>query len=300
MFLYLDDQQEGSPWSLSAEMRFGPGSFTDPGNNSTGDTFGLHKAWVGYSISDTRDLKLGKSQVPFGWKTVNFWPGDLLLGGYGDQMDVGVKYSETGKNTRYQLAYYHADDWGETSTDTMDDNGHWGSSESYRKVHTVVGNIDYRVAADQWMGVSLQAGELQDLRFIDTVPAEAEISGDHSAWNLHYEGRFDEFLLKAQWLDIRRDIPGETSEIKNQRAAIELGFDATERWFTYLDASWADTDTAGNDSDAVTAFAPGARYHYGPGWIYLEYLTSNGDIGPDGDIYEADFSAIYASIDYYF
>jgi hypothetical protein len=125
--------------------------------------------------------------MPFGWKTVNFWPGDLLLGGYADQMDVGVKYSKTGESIKYQLAYYHADDWGETSTDTMDDNGHWGSSTTYRKLHTFVGNVDFRIADQQWVGVSLQSGDLQNLEHIGTDAATisaAEISGDHSAWNI--------------------------------------------------------------------------------------------------------------------
>ncbi|MDT8453371.1 MAG: hypothetical protein RQ936_11655 [Gammaproteobacteria bacterium] len=306
LILYVDDRQEGSPWSISAEMRFGPGSFTQPTNNSTGDTFGLHKAWIGYGISETRNIKLGKSQMPFGWKTVNFWPGDLLLGGYGDQMDVGVKYSETGESIKYQVAYYHADDWGETSTDTMDDNGHWGSSETYRKVQTFVGNVDFRVADQQWIGVSLQSGGLQDLvplsppALATPDPAASEISGDHSAWNVHYDGTFDKLSVKAQWLDVSRDIPGSTTEIKNQRVAVNLGYAVNERWFTYIDATWADTDTTGNTADAVTAFAPGARYKYGPGWIYIEYLASTGDIGRDGDIYEADFDAFYTSIDYYF
>ncbi|MGM0678579.1 MAG: porin, partial [Pseudomonadota bacterium] len=126
LVLYVDDKKDGRPWSFSAETRFGPGSFTDPDNNSTGDSYTIHKAWIGYQMSDSSQLKIGKSQVPFGWKTANFWPGDVLLGGYGDQMDVGIKYSGSDDALSYDLAYYHADDWGETSTDSVDDNGHWG------------------------------------------------------------------------------------------------------------------------------------------------------------------------------
>nr|MDA3870004.1 hypothetical protein [Gammaproteobacteria bacterium] len=180
------------------------------------------------------------------------------------------------------------------------------SSTTYRKLHTFVGNVDFRIADQQWVGVSLQSGDLQNLEHIGTDAATisaAEISGDHSAWNIHYNGSFDKFSVKAQWLGVERNIPdatGVTTEIKNQRAAVNLGYAVSERWFTYIDATWADTDTTGNTADAVTAFAPGARYKYGPGWIYLEYLTSTGDISRDGDIYEADFDALYTSIDYYF
>ena len=89
--LYFDHQAEGSQWLFSGEVRYGPGSFTDPLNNSSNDTFVLHKAWLGYTFNEESMLKIGKSQVPFGWKSINFWPGDMLLGGYGDQK---IDYNE--------------------------------------------------------------------------------------------------------------------------------------------------------------------------------------------------------------
>lgn len=299
LILYIDDNPEDSPWRFSAETRFGPGSFTDTANNSTGDSFTVHKAWVGYRLDEKSELKLGKSQVPFGWKTVNFWPGDLLLGGYGDQMDVGLKYSRESGALKYDLAYYHSDDWGETSTDTTDDNGHWGSASTYRKVDTVVGNFDYSVAAGQTIGVSLQSGGLQDLSLYSTSPADATISGSHSAANLHYYGKFDNFTAYAQYISVRREVPNVANDIENARAMVELGYTNND-WFYYLDASMADTNTKGNSAGGVYAHAVGVSYNYGKGWMYLEYLTSTGDIDRNGDIYEADFSAVYATIDYYF
>jgi hypothetical protein len=298
--LYVDDEQKGRPWSFSSETRFGPGSFTDPDNNSTGDSFTVHKAWVGYRFNESSQLKVGKSQVPFGWKTVNFWPGDLLLGGYGDQMDVGVKFSSSGDDVSYDLAYYHADDWGETSTDSTDDNGHWGSSATYRKVKTAVGNIDFMMSPGQSVGLSVQFGGLQDLTpYAGPNPEDATVDGSHSALNLHYNGEFDQLNAKAQLIRVKRDVPNVANDIDNWRAALELGYSAGN-WFYYLDSSLAETDTTGNPADPVWAHAFGARYGYGPGWIYLEYLASNGDIDRNGDIYEADFSALYATIDYYF
>ena len=47
------------------------------------------------------------------------------------------------------------------------------------------------------------------------------------------------------------------------------------------------------------AFAPGMRYDYGPGCIYLEYLTQNGFIDRNGEVGEGDFDAIYLSVDFY-
>lgn len=298
LILYADHKEEGQPWYFSAEMRFGPGSFTSPTNNSSGDNFTLHKAWVAYQFEAGGELKIGKSQVPFGWKTVNFWPGDVLLGGYGDQMDVGFKYSRSLDRLHYDLAYYHADDWGETSTDTVDDNNHWGSSDTYRKVQTAIFNIEYQLVENHRLGFSAQSGRLQDLSQYATT-ADASLSGKHNAVNLHYHGQFGDFYSKAQYILVERELPNVSNKIENWRAAIELGY-TVDKWFYYLDASIADTDTAGNNADAVQGHALGASYSYGPGWIYLEYLTSDGDIGADGDIYQADFDAVYVSIDYYF
>lgn len=294
LILYADHKEEGQPWYMSAEMRFGPGSFTDPNTNSTGNNFTLHKAWIAYQFAHGGELKIGKSQVPFGWKTVNFWPGDVLLGGYGDQMDVGFKYSRAQEQLHYDFAYYHADDWGETSTDTVDDNGHWGSSISYRKVQTAVFNVEYQIAEDQTVGFSAQSGRLQDLN-----QADAPLSGKHNAFNLHYHGQFGDFYSKAQYILVEREVPNVANKIDNWRAAVELGY-TMDKWFYYLDASLADTDTEGNNADAIQAHALGASYSYGPGWIYLEYLTQNGFINADGDIGEGDFDALYVSIDYYF
>ena len=163
LLIYIDHQQEGTPWSFSAEWRMGSGAFTDPGNNATGDNTVLHKAWVGYDLSQDTRLRIGKSQVPFGWKTVNNWPGDMLLGGYGDQMDVGIKLSKTGGPFPWEVAYCHADDWGETSTDTTDDGGHWGSSETYRKIQTLVGTAGYEFTPGSTFYLSAQSGKLEDL-----------------------------------------------------------------------------------------------------------------------------------------
>ncbi len=308
LVLYADDVEEGRPWSLSAELRIGPGSFTSPSNNSSGDNFTLHKAWIKYQFDEQSELYIGKSQIPFGWKTVNFWPGDMLHGGYGDQMDVGIKYSARRDGLNYNLAYYHADDWGETSTDTVDDNGHWGSSTAYRKVQTFVADASYQLTEQHKVGLSVQAGKLQDLTDSGLAATENPnpVNGDHNALALYYIGQFDQFYAKAEWLMVNRELPDNyrtvnalADEIKNNRAMFELGY-KQDKWFYYLNANWAKTDTDGNTADGVMAFAPGVSYNYGPGWFYLEYLTQDGYIDANGDVGEGDFSALYASIDYYF
>lgn len=302
LILYLDGAGEAEDnWLYSAEFRAGPGSFTDPENNSTGDEYTLHKAWVGWQVGDTGLLTVGKSQVPFGWKTVNFWPGDLLLAGYGDQMDVGLKWSGTASAINYDLAYYHADDWGSTSTDTVDDNGHWGSASTYRKVQTLVGNLQWAPLANHRLGLSVQSGKLQDLSGDPDRPT----SGEHQAAVAYYEGEVGDFYSKASYIAQSRDLPtgyvassGGAAEVKNQRLAVEVGYNLGP-WAFYLDATAAEPDTRDSGAGTVTAFAPGARYNYGPGWIYIEYLTQDGYVDRNGQVGEGDFEALYVSLDFY-
>ena len=302
LILYADgDAGDSGNWLYSAEFRAGPGSFTDPDNNSSGDDFALHKAWVGWQLGDQHTVRVGKSQVPFGWKTVNFWPGDILLAGYGDQMDVGAKLTGSAHRLSYDAAYYHADDWGGVSTDTLDDNGHWGSSSTYRKVKTWVGNASYALTSQHSLGVSLQRGKLQDL----TGDPARPVSGSHEAAVLYYEGQLGSFFSKASYIAASRDLPKGyassaqlTPTVKNKRLTAEVGYNLGP-WAIYLDASAAEPDTEGSEASTVHALAPGVRYDYGPGWVYLEYLNQDGYIDRNGQVGEGDFEALYLSLDFY-
>ncbi len=295
LVLYADGNVPDTPWTYSAETRIGPGSFTDADNNSTGSQFAIHKAWVGYQFEDGPMVTIGKSQVPFAWKTYNFWPGDMLLAGYGDQMDVGVKVSQTLGSLHYDAALYLADDWS-TSTDTMDDNRHWGSTSTYRKVQTFVGNLAYSVNDMATFGVSAQSGGLQEL-----VSGDGEVSGDHNAAALYYTINFGGLWAKASYITTERNLPNEVADvtIENDRYAAEVGLN-TGNWSFYADLTYAQPDTDGNDADTIRAFAPGLSYDYGPGWMYLEYLTQDGYVDRNGMALEGDFDALYATIDFYF
>ncbi|MDG6773879.1 hypothetical protein QCB45_06010 [Thiomicrorhabdus sp. ZW0627] len=315
VILYADGAAEKGQgnWSYSAELRVGPGSFTDTANNSTGDEVSLHKAWIGFDFEDDYKLIIGKSQVPFGWKTSNFWPGDMFQAGYGDQMDVGLKLEARKGKLNYNLAYYLQDDWWATSTDTTDDNRHWGSSTTYRKVGTFVADLNMDVVPNHTVGVSLQAGKLEDLtaersNVLDKLNSRHESDGDHSAAVLYYKGKFGPTFVNAEVIQTRRKMPSDlvavdniASKYETMRYAFEIGR-SSGNWTYYLDATWADSATKGNDNGMVAAYAPGIRYDYGPGWIYAEYLTQNGYIDRYGDVVSDDykFSAVYLSMDWYY
>lgn len=316
MVLYADDDGSHGSWRFSAEARFGRGSFTDARNNASGDFVGVHKAWLGYDFNENLELKVGKHQVPFGWKTVNFWPGDLLQAGYGDQMDTGLKLSGQQGPFAWDLAYYHQDDWGENSTDTMDDNGHWGASDTWRKIKTGVVNLDWNPDSANTLGVSGQSGRMQDLVPLASNPAASTDNGRHNALDLHYLYEGERFTGKYRYIRARRDFSdmdaflnapaGDIShgrpaanDVETERHVAHLGW-KHNRWHYVLEASRADTDTDNNPADPIRALAPGVRYNYGPGWIYLEYLSQNGDIDRNGDVSEADFRSVYMAFDFYF
>lgn len=308
LIFYIDHKQDSSPWSFSGEVRLGTGSFTDRVNNSTQDSSAVHKAYMQYQINDTSMLQIGKSRVPFGWATVNFWGGDMLLGGYGDQMDVGIKYSTQSGPVKIDLAYYHADDWG-NSTDTTDDNGHWGDLQTYRKVQTLVANLDFSLSEEHTIGLSLQKGGLQSLASAQgavNAPADNAVDGDHMGINLHYYGNFGKFYSKFQYMWIERnDTPGVAAgnyvktDIENERAGLTLGM-RNNNWHYYFETTMAKAGTQGNDAGTIYSFVPGASYDYGPGWLYFEYSSSDGDISRNGMAVENESKAFFVTIDYYF
>lgn len=308
LILYIDHKQENTDWQLSAEWRTGPGSFSNKDSNSTGDFSGFHKLWVGYNFSETRQLLIGKSAVPFGKATINFWPGDMALGGYADQMDVGVKFSDKIDALSYDAAWYISDDFGAASTDTMDDNDHWGSSETYRKVNTGVLNLGYDVAKGSTVGISLQKGELQDLTRDgngDFNKDDDTTFGGHDAWNVWYEGQYGDLSTIAQVsgstrTDLDKVGAASADEVKTMRHGVTVAY-AQGPLSYYVEYTGASTDTDGNDAADMSSWAPGVSYNYGPGWFYAEYLTQKNYIDTNADVAESDkFSALYLTVDYYF
>lgn len=312
LIIYAGDDGSHGPWGFSAEMRIGTGSFTGADSNNSGDNFTMHKAWISYQLDEQHQVILGKSQVPFGWKTGNFWPGDMLQGGYGDQMDIGAKLTGQSAGIHYDVAYYTQDDWGKTSTDTVDDNGHWGSAasgaETYRKGETVVLNVDVPFGNGHTIGASAQQGSLVDLTAFAANGSTTD-QGDHRAVDLHYTYSHNNFNFKYRYIDVMRDFTELDAcvaalrcpnvEVENQRHAIHVDY-KKDKWLFYFEATTAETDTQGNTADNVTAFSPGVSYNYGPGWLYLEYLWQDGFIDRFGDIGEGDFRSLYFSFDFYF
>src|SRR5690606_7071943 len=104
--------------------------------------------------------------------------------------------------------------------------------------------------------------------------------------------------MKRELPPLYRDQAGLPGRIENQRLAAELGYDLGP-WSFYINLSAAEPDTPGTTASRVTAHAPGFKYNYGPGWVYVEYLTQDGFVERDGRLGEGDFDALYLTIDFY-
>ncbi|MBZ2189575.1 OprO/OprP family phosphate-selective porin [Alcanivorax sp. JB21] len=314
LILYASDNDQYDDWRFGVEFRLGDGSFTQPDNNHTGNNFGFKYAWAGKDLNDSARVRLGKLDVPFGVPRLNFWPGEMLRGGYGDTQDVGIRLDDRVGNISYAIGYFHADDFGGTSTDTMDDNGHWGQSVcddtvpgdcalAYRKVQTLAGSVDWHLSEHHTLGLSAQRGRLQDLApLVDesgSIGGESRINGDHYAAEVNYRYTRGAWQMAAQYFTVERELPRVAETVRNDRQVLTLGYEQN-RWFFFVEGTSAKSRTRGASTGSVYGVSPGARYHYGPGWIYLEYLRQNGDIDRAGDIVEGDFDAVYLTLDFYF
>ncbi|ALO44067.1 hypothetical protein PP2015_3593 [Pseudoalteromonas phenolica] len=301
LIFYLDKKNDKhSPWHYSAEFRLGPGGFSDPDNNTSGSDYVLHKAWVSYDFSEAHKLVMGKSQLPFAWKTANFWPGDMFLAAYGDQMDVGLKYQGSFSNATVQIAYYPRDDWRSTSTDSTDDNRHWGSRHTYRKLNTLVGDFQWHISSSHTLGFSAQNAELEEF-----VTGKKQTDGEHQAMAAYYQGQFESLSVKLSYIDGERQLPQAyyiannlPNEIKNTRYNTEVSYQVGD-WTFLVDVTLAKSNTQGGVNSTVSAWAPGVRYNYGPGWVYLEYLNQDAWFDRDMRINKGDFAAWYLTLDYY-
>ena len=299
--LYIDkERSENSPWNYSAEFRVGPGGFSDPDNNTTGSSFVIHKFWFSYSFDQSNRITIGKSDLPFAWKTANFWPGDMFLAAYGDQMDVGLKYQGNFQTIDLQIGFYPRDDWRSTSTDTTDDNRHWGSRNTYTKRNTFVLDTSIPIGEFHRFGVSAQSGELEEF-----ITGLEQNDGSHNAVAIYYIGKFEKWSLNLSYINTQRKLPKAyvlqsslPDEVKNTRYNAELSYQL-DKWTFMVNSNFAKSDTIGSLNDTYSAWAPGVKYNYGSGWVYLEYLNQDAWFDRDMRINEGNFAAWYLTLDYY-
>ncbi len=324
--IYVNHHPEDTPWYFDAELRIGSGSF----QSFSGDDreWGFKELAVGRELSEQWTMTLGKTKVPFGWKTFNFWPGARMLSGYEDQMNVGIRFDSDAAgpwDASYMLI--KSQNWGDDTT-SLDDGTfqNWGFNQNtnlggrgngrnntYRKINTAVGDWGYS-AGDTRYGLSAQVGQLVDQQ-------ETSETETHYAAALYTEGDYGAFDLNTEVVYYDQGDPSDLADGvsdasyqtrgQGQIAAVSGGYQAGD-WYSYVDWNmrFPDSDRSFSTDDTMDTVL-GTRYNYGPGWIYTEVLISNvtDESDPVVDPAYVDPSAqrtgettetLYVTMDYYF
>jgi len=308
--IYVNHHPEDSVWFFDAELRIGSGSF----QSFSGDDreWGFKELAVGRELNEQWTMTLGKTRVPFGWKTINFWPGARMLSGFDDQMNVGLRLdSETAGPMDASYMLVKSQNWGSDTTSQDDGTlGHWGFNKSvdnrnstYRKINTLVGDWGY-TAGNTRYALSAQVGQLVDQD--DTDATET-----HYAAALYTEGSYGAFDLNTKFVHYDQGDPDELAESvsggetyqtqgQGQIAALSGGYQ-TGNWYNYVDWNMRMPDEERGTDDTMDAVV-GTRYNYGPGWIYTEVLLSNltEEEAPVGGSPNEIDENLYITVDYYF
>ena len=315
-------------WFFDGEVRLGAGSFQVSGIDDGEDTnataasrnvVGVKELAIGRHYGEEWTMTVGKTEVPFTYSRFNFWPGERLASGFGDQYNPGIRFDFDPVNNPMDMSfmYIKSQNWS-TDTTSLDDGtlGHWGANDTYHKINTLVADLGF-TQGDFRYGASLQAGQLADQGDQSGLDAADEIE-THWAAGLYTEGTVGAWDLAGQLVHYDQ---GDTDEFHDaintagssdtydtqgsgQVGMLSAGFNAGD-WYHYGDLTGRSADSD-FDADDTYDLVLGSRYNYGPGFIYaelqLENITGEDDgITGDGDAGDRDSTqAVYLTMDYYF
>ena len=193
------------------------------------DGYGMmHTAWLGYKLGNLGTLKAGLVRKPFGptaYGLSNSWFFDQhFYVGLADDMDLGVRWTNTFGQLTFDLAYYLQDsgDWdGESSLDssrydydlvrwneTVDSDGtvKWGADEDgngFEEQNQVNLRAIYAVDKIGEFGVSAEYGMLKGTGVDDDGAYHYAVSG-------HMKNTFAGFTLVSQFSYYKYNITDDT------------------------------------------------------------------------------------------
>ena len=213
----------GSSFDQSSDRVLGDGGFTFDtfrigANGSYGDlvfdaeyaiypdAFGglyLHHGWVGYNFSETRQVQVGVSQVPFGiqpYASSSWFFNNTYYVGLEDDYDAGVKAVLSPGNWDIQGAYYMNPEgttfYGNSTPDRYSYDVIPGQGQSIVEEHQfnakVAYSFDHGDLGSTKLGVSAQRGQLLDQSTGDT--------DWHAAYAVHLQGRYSGFEAKLEFM----------------------------------------------------------------------------------------------------
>ena len=170
------------------------------------DAFGglyLHHGWAGYNFSETRQVQVGVSQVPFGiqpYASSSWFFNNTYYVGLEDDYDAGVKAVLSPGNWDIQGAYYMNPEgttfYGNSSPDRYSYDVIPGQGQSVVEEHQFNAKVAYTFNHEGLgftkLGVSGQRGQL-----LDQSTGETDW---HAAYAVHLQGRYNGFETKLEFM----------------------------------------------------------------------------------------------------
>lgn len=318
LILYMN--HEADDWYFDGEARFGSGSFQTFSGNVGEDpqsAIGIKQLAVGTDLGENWALEIGKTRVPFTRSRMNFWPGERMTSGFGDQRNLGVKLMGNNPDSPLDMNFMFVknQNFGSDTT-SLDDGtlGQWGSNDTYNKVNTLVADFGFRITPERRIGLSVQSGQLAnqagsggaDAGDKDHLAYGEETVG-HTAVGLYSQCRNGPFETGFQFVSYDQEafdddvIDGGNTRGTGQAFSIAAAWAEGEQWRPYFDLSMRMPDSD-LDQDDTTDLVLGARYNYGPGWFYFETLTQNltEEEAPVAGTSEETDTTLMLTMDYYF
>ncbi len=322
LILYMN--HEADDWYFDGEVRFGSGSFQTFSGNAGEDpqsAIGIKQLSIGHHLSDSWAVEVGKTQVPFTRSRTNFWPGERMTSGFGDQRNLGVKLMGDDPDSPMDMSFMFvkSQNFG-TDTTSLDDGTlrQWGANDTYTKVNTLVADFGFEFLPNRRIGLSLQAGQLanqaesdedDDLAFGDETVGHTAVALYSQCQHGPLETGFQFVHYDQEHFD--DDVIDDAGEYNTmgtgQALHLTMAYNGGERLRPYMDLSMRMPDSDlrnddGNAYDDTTDLVLGASYNYGPGWFYFETLTQNltEEEAPVAGTSEEMDTTLMLTMDYYF
>jgi hypothetical protein len=169
----------------------------------------LKQGWVEYDFSENKNLQIGLTQVPFGitqYNSNNWFFNLTYYLGLEDDHDMGIKYSFSGEQWEYSLAFFKnseelnfgsysdvSDSRYSYDISSIDLNGDGNPDLRNKETNQLNSKVAYKIQngkTSHKIGISGQFGGLQNL--------DTEETGNHFGYAWHYEMQAGRVTLKAQ------------------------------------------------------------------------------------------------------
>jgi len=184
----------------------------------------IHHGWVGYDFTDSLQVQLGVTQVPFGllpYASHNWWFGIPFYVGLADDYDMGLKAIWDSGPLDFQMAFFKNGDWGNPAKlerysfdvvtvgeQTNEEVNQVNARAAYTIEHGDLGSTE--------LGVSGELGQLYN--------QTTEDNGNHWAAGAHINGNYGPFNLQLEAAQYEYD-PKNPEGISDK--TVEMGAFAT-------------------------------------------------------------------------